>query len=340
MVLYFQKKQGNKRNNNGKIVSTISKLSGKGIDSLGARVVITAAQELALDGDNHILAFDNYFSSPALLEYLLDRNIFAISTVRANRVGLPKDLPVKMARGELDYRVSSTDLLFVKWFDNRPVHFLSNFHGNDTCFVERTKHDGSKVQVPALSLVADYNRLMGGVDKADMLRALYELDRKSKKFWHRYFQYHLNNNLIFIFFSIFFALLEVALVNSFVTYNEFTMQKIPFIEFKTKVVDGLLQLSKRKQGRPSSKPLQVTQVIPRACKRQFTASDDCRLNNVGIHWPCKQFDSDNKALRGRCEWCSVKHDIEKRTTWKCESCDAFLCLEGERNCFKLYHFYE
>jgi len=36
-------------------------------------------------------------------------------------------------------------------------------------------------------VVADYNKDMGGVDKADMLRSIYDLDRKSRKWWHRLF---------------------------------------------------------------------------------------------------------------------------------------------------------
>jgi len=33
--------------------------------------------------------------------------------------------------------------------------------------------------------VKDYNENMGFVDKADMLKALYEVNRKSRKWWHR-----------------------------------------------------------------------------------------------------------------------------------------------------------
>jgi hypothetical protein len=54
--------------------------------------------------------------------------------------------------------------------------------------------------------VKDYNENMGFVDKADMLKALYEVNRKSRKWWHRIFWYFL----------------DVTVVNAFIIYREQT----------------------------------------------------------------------------------------------------------------------
>ena len=57
--------------------------------------------------------------------------------------------------------------------------------------------------MPCSTAVADYNKNMGGVDKADMLRTLYAVNRKSVKWWHR----------------IFWGLLDIAFVNSYMVYQ-------------------------------------------------------------------------------------------------------------------------
>ncbi|GFT05533.1 DDE_Tnp_1_7 domain-containing protein [Nephila pilipes] len=85
---------------------------------------------------------------------------------------------------------------FSKWRDNRHVYFLSNYHGNDTCVVQRRLKDGTKTDVTASTVVKDYNELMDGIDKTDMLRAIHDRNKKSKNWW----------------FS--FAMLEMAYVNS------------------------------------------------------------------------------------------------------------------------------
>jgi len=64
-------------------------------------------------------------------------------------------------------------------------------------------------------VVADYNKEMGGVDKADMLRSIYDLDRKSRKWWHR----------------LFFAMFEITLVKAYVTFCDLN-GKIPYKELK------------------------------------------------------------------------------------------------------------
>lgn len=61
-------------------------------------------------------------------------------------------------------------LVCLKWIDKKPVYFLSNYHNpeqND--FVNKRQNYGSISTIECSSLVADYNKYMGFVDKADML---------------------------------------------------------------------------------------------------------------------------------------------------------------------------
>lgn len=90
-----------------------------------------------------------------------------------------------IARGEFDHRFSISGIGVFKWRDNKPVHFASNYHGNEINSVQRTMKDGSKLITRCPPVVKDYNRFMGGVNLADRYRSLYSVDRKSNKWWLR-----------------------------------------------------------------------------------------------------------------------------------------------------------
>ena len=68
--------------------------------------------------------------------------------------------------------------------DNRAVHLLTNYHGTEESNINRRQKDGSKVERRCPQVIKDYNANMGGVDKHNMLRSRYGLDRKSPKWWH------------------------------------------------------------------------------------------------------------------------------------------------------------
>jgi hypothetical protein len=73
--------------------------------------------------------------------------------------------------------------------------------------------------------VKDYNENMGSVDKADMLKALYEVNRKSRKWWHRIFWYFR----------------DVTVVNAFIIYREQTNDmKKTLMKFRLSLVAGLI----------------------------------------------------------------------------------------------------
>ena len=180
---------------------------------LGARVVKDLSRDLV--GKGHHIYFDNFFNSVQLEKDLQSDLIYACGTVRTNRKGLPadmksdKDLP---QRGDLDWRVSKDGLVFLKWKDRKIVSFLSNYHNPlDICSVPRKEKDGSSKDIPCPNIVRDYNAHMGYVDKMDMLKSIYEIDRKSKKWWHRVLWYFL----------------DVSIVNSYILFKNRTESSTP-----------------------------------------------------------------------------------------------------------------
>ncbi|GFW16739.1 rho guanine nucleotide exchange factor 10-like protein [Trichonephila clavipes] len=87
--------------------------------------------------------------------------------------------------------------------DSKEVMMLSNCHEAKYAKVDRTMKDGSK-EFECPVAIEFYNKIMGGVDLADQMANVYELDRKSCKWWKK----------------VFFRLLLSTVVNSWIAYHE------------------------------------------------------------------------------------------------------------------------
>lgn len=280
---------------------------------LGEKVVLYHTNDLF--GKNHKVYFDNYFSSVPLAEYLLMNKVFCCGTIRQNRKYLPSNLKSdkELTRGEFDYRVSNHDIAVFKWMDNKAVNLISNFHGSEREEIRRKQKDGSKKTFSCPKAINDYNKNMGGVDKADFYCAIYGLNRKNVKWWHR----------------LFFGLIDRALTNAYVAYCKVTGRKIPSLQFRRNVTLALITLGRPpKVGRPSS--LSSPLVSKKRRKSNFSVTDSIRLQNRGVHWV--EFGD----KRSRCEVCS-KNKIEARPYSFCHTCKVNLCCQKGKNCFAVFH---
>jgi hypothetical protein len=77
-------------------------------------------------------------------------------------------------------------LCVVRWFDNKPVRLLSAYlHSSPLLQVNRWSNiQKERIDVPCPQIAGEYNQNMGGVDLADMLLALYRIDRRSIKYYN------------------------------------------------------------------------------------------------------------------------------------------------------------
>ena len=133
---------------------------------MGSYVVnkmLTAVTEV----DNHVVFFDNYFTSYQLMSELSGRNIRVCGTVRENRTNhcplKPKKVIEKEDRGSFDYR-SDGKVLCVKWNDNRAVTVASNYFGVEPLHkTERYVKGQGRKQIPQPDAIHKYNKGMGGV---------------------------------------------------------------------------------------------------------------------------------------------------------------------------------
>ena len=297
----------------GKNVQVEAKYSEYG---LGERVVLSLSEDYW--GQNRQLYFDNYFTTLGLLEKLKVEMTLARDSMRSNRKGLPpnmqNDKHLSTARGNFDYRISQNGIAVFKWFDNKIVYLASNFHGSETSEVKRKGKDGTKAAIVCPAIVPDYNRNMGGVDHADRLRQVYNVDRRSRKWWHR----------------LFWGLLDIAFVNSFLVYKEMGCEEnLTLLDFRRGVSLGLMNRASQTKGkkRRSTSSDKNTMKTKRR-KYNYSVCNDLRLGNRGNHWAVFVKE------RRRCEYCSAQ-GIQSKPHSKCSSCGVFLCLNEKKTALPL-----
>lgn len=139
---------------------------------------------------NFKLFFDNWFSSISLMIALKEKGILAVGTIRSNRLknctlSSEKELQ-KRGRGSSDFKYEAThNLIACRWYDNKSVQLVSNYAGkNPMSECKRWCRKEKKfITIPRPGIVECYNKHMGGVDLADMLLELYQINQRSNKYY-------------------------------------------------------------------------------------------------------------------------------------------------------------
>jgi hypothetical protein len=192
------------------------------------------------------------------------------------------------------------------WQDKRQVLMLSTYHDASVQNVNRRGRGGTTVDIQKPTVIVEYTSRMGAVDRADHLCTSYNFARKSCKWWRK----------------LFFWIIEVSVVNSFILFNASQIQrgqpKCSHLEYRKKLITelvGNVRNISKKAGRPS------------------TRDKEERLNKQQ-HFPAI-FDD------GKCKDCAVcsKRKIpggRKQTAYYCKTCSRHPALHPN-NCFEKYH---
>ncbi|XP_035226778.1 piggyBac transposable element-derived protein 3-like [Stegodyphus dumicola] len=129
------------------------------------------------NGDNPskdvMLAFDRFFTSVHLMETL---KFPAIGTCIKTCKDVPNFATKLSKRGEAEFLITKNGTLCARWLDSKEVMMLSNCHEAKYTKVNRTMKDGSKEEFECPVAIEFYNKIMGGVDLADQMANVYELD--------------------------------------------------------------------------------------------------------------------------------------------------------------------
>ena len=242
--------------------------------------------------------------------------------MKANRIPgihIPKEADLKRkGRGAIVEQIATVDgvdLSVVSWLDNKVVNTLSTYvgakpEGQKKCFFRKEK---THKMVPCPKAIITYNNYMGDVDLLDSMLGYYRISIRSKKWYHK----------------IMFHVFDLVTVNAWILWWKHNNEHMPLIDFKIAVADALWRggkTSQRKRGRPSN---EIEQQLNSKRKRGPAANvPQAEVRQDGAHhfptW---------RNTRGRCKF----PDCNEKTFVACEKCEVTLCLNNNRNCFKLFH---
>ena len=181
---------------------------------------------------NHVLHFDNFFTSYSLLVDLTGRNLRAIGTVRLNRLeSWFFSVRKKDVCASCDYRSDGT-VLSVQWKDISIVTIGANFRKvTPVDKVSRWVKVEGKVSVDQPKFISEYNKGMGGVDLLDILLWSCRANLCSKR-W---------------FWPLFANALNIAVVASFKIHKKVCVEQLPHLDFRIEVAEVMVRANHKAQ---------------------------------------------------------------------------------------------
>ncbi|XP_049901068.1 piggyBac transposable element-derived protein 2-like isoform X1 [Epinephelus moara] len=292
-------------------------------------IVLKLAQDIH-DAANHLLCFDNRFSSLDLFVALANKGIPALGTVKQSCLkgcSFSEDTEIKKKRRgtfeEQQVDVDNVEIRAVKWFDNSGVIVASTFaSARPVSNIERWDRKlKKKVSVECPGIISLYTKFMGRVDALDALIADYRIHIRSKKYYHRFF----------------FHFVDMVIVNSWLLYRRDCeslsvprKKQMDLLAFRTSIAQALCMqgkdLSKNKRGPPSSDVEREFEKKKRRGPAKAIPTQEVRSDAVG-HWPVVERE------RQRCKFPNCKG----QTVFKCAKCNVHLCLNKNKNCFREFH---
>ena len=252
----------------------------------------------------HRLFTDNYYTSPALAHFLLERQTDMCGTVRSNRKLWPKFGPVEKKAA---LQKHTDEMVAIRFNDNKYVDILSTFHTGVMVRTEKVDYKtGLRIYKP--DAVVDYNLNMRMVDKSDMQVATVDCLRKCAKWYKKFF----------------FHLLDVCLLNSYNMWLAKTGNKSSLRKFGLKVIQQMLDRFSPVQLRGAPSVHHIS---------SGNLSEET-LRWISIHHLVKvpQTTTSKRVNQKKCAKCH-KDGLRRDVTTYCPGCNKGLCL----NCFVPYH---
>ena len=251
------------------------------------------------DPTDHVVFFDNLFSSYDLFVPLNNKGIRATGTLRESRLRKCPIPPAKelkkQERGWLKYAYKETNKIFIaKWKDNSIVTLGTNYDTVDPLdSVKRWCKDMKKnIDTQRLQLCAAYVQEMGGVDSLDQGINAYRIGIRRKKWW----------------WVLFTLMLNTLMVNAWRLHLLANQEDpIDLLSFVRYVTCHYLRVQEGDAQRAAT-----SAAVPQSIKEE-----------PWRHFPQKL------PNRLRCCHC------HKQTRWSCKKCKVILCTE--KDCFKVYH---
>uniref|UniRef100_A0A8C6SXT8 PiggyBac transposable element-derived protein domain-containing protein n=1 Tax=Neogobius melanostomus TaxID=47308 RepID=A0A8C6SXT8_9GOBI len=277
--------------------------TGKAADTRG-QTAVKNLLPVSVIGSGFTLYMDSLFSSPRLFTELLDQNIGCCGVMSEHHSEFPQnaknDFSASPSRGDIRW-LRKDKLLFVKWVDIREVAMCSTVHESFTGqVIKRPVEEGEgwvSKQFSCPDAVADFNRHMVGND----FEFSYSMPCTRIKCWERVLFYHL---------------LDLAVVNSFILYKEVMKGKgqvkgLTQKEFRVMLCKEIYKFAK-------------------GCDPDARAAAPAPAADV-LCMPVFNVPGNATAGRKTCKHCHTTTPIH------CQKCLIPLCVKASKNCFKEWH---
>lgn len=247
-------------------------------------------------GTGRGITVDNFFTSAPLAEFLLEKKITLLGTVRKNKPDTPKELNIYKNRQEYSSLfVFTKNLTMVSYMPkkNKMVHVLSSQH-QDTSISDR--EDKKPI------MILDYNATKGAVDNADKLIGEYSTVRGTRRWPLRLFMH----------------IIDVCALNAFIIYKIKYPPKKSTNQYRKHFLISL------------GKDLTLPQIKNRYKSENFSNRFAVHIRRAIIACLPKEYvkkkniSTENASKkRGRCAYCPRQED--KKSATKCGKCGVFLC---------------
>ena len=173
-----------------------------------------------------------------------------------------------------------------------------------------------KEDIACPKIVSMYNKIMGGVDLADMLIALYRLQCKATRWYIKFFRH----------------MVDIAKVIPWILYKrEEILRGVPekslkYLKmFSFEIANALIYvMMPASRDRPSKRKSTEAVKPPLRSKLIPNPVDDVQYDNIG-HWPVPVSDKKRGCL------------CQSYARMTCQKCKVTLCLLQDRNCFIAFH---
>ncbi|CAG4989536.1 unnamed protein product [Colias eurytheme] len=262
----------------------------------------------------HTLVMDNFYNCPLLARCLKLRKTDCYGTQRLTRKFIPSSIrtltKTDLREGEV---IASycTDLSLTVFRDAKLVCMISTYHSLQIGIQKKCNKTAYKP-----SVVLDYNKHMGGIDRKDQYLSAHPLERVRSRVWYK---------------KLFRHLFSTAVFNCFVIYNN--KHKIAHRQFRTVLAETLLKTYR--QIDLTTEPRVITPV--RTVGKKTTTHTTITMLKRNVNRPVVEgdhFPIHSDVMRGRCWYCAHVRNRSSRTVWQCMECRVNLCILG---CFRDYH---
>ncbi|KAB0803234.1 hypothetical protein PPYR_00204 [Photinus pyralis] len=259
------------------------------IDSRSSEVVKRMVNHIERSGRN--VTCDNLFTSVPLAKDLLEKKLTLVGTLRKNKREIPPMFIAKSVKRPLNSSMfgftNECTLVSYKSKVSKMVLLLSTLHHDDA--INPESGEAAKPEI-----IITYNSTKCGVDLNDALQKKYSVSRKANR-WP---------------LVIFYFLLNVSGVNSYVIYKENTVKKIRRQDFLASLCLSLVYEQGKRRVYETN--------IPQSMKLRLCELLKIEKNTVSVP---KQQD----VTEARCAFCPSKKNRKSKTL--CSVCKRHICKE-------------